>query len=150
MTAQDMTNTNSGLEISNADAVTMRLVLSGSWCLQDRLPSVESVIHQFSSDPGIERITFSSDGITRWDTALLVFLSKLNRSCQENQLQVISDGLPAGIRKLLDLAASSPATKDTARSGEKENLLSHIGNTTLDIIASAPDALRFLGAALKA
>ena len=149
MSAQDISNTDTALKINDVDPNTVQLVLSGSWCLRDRLPSVESVITQFSSDPAIERITFSSEGITRWDSGLLVFLSRLKHDCEQRQLRVLPDGLPAGIRKLLDLAASSHEAKDKAKHEDKTGLLSLIGNTTMDMIEAVPDALRFLGASLK-
>jgi len=147
MIAQDI-KTDTALEIRDVDTNTVQLVFSGSWCLQDRIPSVESVTTQFS-DRALKRITFSSEGITRWDSGLLVFLSRLKHDCGQHQLQVVSDGLPAGIRKLLDLAASSHEAKDIAKHEEKAGLLSHIGTITLDTIEAVPDALRFLGASLK-
>ena len=146
MTAREQKNKDSTLELKYPDAITLQLVLTGSWCLHDSLPSVEPVIREFSSNATLERITFSSEGITRWDSGLLVFLSKLNRNCPQ---QVVSAGLPAGVRTLLDLAASSPVTQDTTRRHETENLLSHIGNVTLDLIDAVPNALHFLGESLK-
>lgn len=149
MTAQDNTHNNSALELKTMDAVSLQLVFSGSWCLRDELPSVEAVMKKFASASKLERITFSTDGITRWDSGLLVFLSKLYRSCELSQLQLVPDGLPSGVRKLLDLAASSSASKDTTRRDQKDNLLSHVGNVTLDIIEAVPAALHFLGESLK-
>jgi phospholipid/cholesterol/gamma-HCH transport system permease protein len=149
MSAQDTSDTDTALEINSVDPNTLQLVLSGSWCLQDRLPSVESVITEFNSDPALERITFSSQGITQWDSGLLVFLSGLKQGCEQRQLSVVPDGLPAGVRKLLDLAASSHKAKDNAKHENKTGLLNLIGNTTLDTIEAIPDALRFLGASLK-
>jgi phospholipid/cholesterol/gamma-HCH transport system permease protein len=147
MTAQD--NNNSKLELKNTDAVTMQLVFSGSWCLQDELPPVETLLQELASAARLERITFSTEGITRWDSGLLVFLSKLNRSCDHSQLRLVFDGLPTGVRKLLDLAASSPVSKDTIKRSKNENLLSHVGNITLDIVDAVPSALHFLGESLK-
>ena len=149
MNAQENANYNTVLELNNSDAVTLNIVLQGSWRLQDRLPSVETITRKLSSDPQLERISFSSDEVTNWDSGLLVFLSKVIGSCYENNLQVMTDGLPAGIRKLLDLAASSSETKGVSRSSSNESLLSHIGNTTMGLVEGIPDALHFLGESLK-
>jgi phospholipid/cholesterol/gamma-HCH transport system permease protein len=65
------------------------------------------------------------------------------------KLPVNTDGLPGGIRKLLDLAASSPETRAASRHDISENLLSQIGNTTIDLAAGVPNALRFLGESVK-
>jgi len=149
MNAQDNPDFNTVLDFSNPDPVTLNIVLKGSWQLQNALPPVELITQKLSSSPQLERISFSSDAITNWDSGLLVFLSKLIRSCDEIKLQVISDGLPAGIRNLLDLAASSPATKDTSQHDSNESLLSHIGNSTIDMVEGIPDTLDFIGESLK-
>jgi len=149
MNTQDNPDYNSVLEFNNPDPVTLNIVLKGSWQLQDTLPPVELVLSKLSSSPQFERISFSSAAVTSWDSGLLVFLSKLIRYCDENKLQVMTDGLPAGICNLLDLAASSPATNDISQHSNDESLLNRIGNTTIDLVEGAPDALRFLGASLK-
>jgi len=149
MNAQDNPDFNTLLDFNNPDPVTLNIVLKGSWQLQNALPTVEPIIQKLSSSPQLERIIFSTDAITRWDSGLLVFLSKLIRSCNEKQLEVMTDGLPAGIRNLLDLAASSPATKDSSQHGNSASLLSHIGNTSIDMVEGIPDTLHFIGESLK-
>lgn len=149
MSAQDNTIQDAALAFDNTDAVTLNISLRGSWRLQDKLPSVDPLIQQLTTDSRVERITFSSDGITGWDSGLLVFLSRLARHCKEHRLQFRTDGLPDGVRKLLDLASSAPEHRDTSPGRTKENLLSQIGNTTIDFVEGIPDALRFLGASIK-
>jgi len=149
MSAQDSPDFNTMLEFNYPDTVTLNIVLKGSWQLQNALPPVEPVLRKLSSSPQIERLSFSSAAITAWDSGLLVFLSKLIRSCDQKKLKVITDGLPAGIRKLLDLAASPPSTKATSQHGGNESLLNRIGNTIIDLVAGTPDALRFLGESIK-
>jgi phospholipid/cholesterol/gamma-HCH transport system permease protein len=149
MSAQDNTIQDAALAFDNTDAVTLNISLSGSWRLQDTLPSVDPLIEQLATNSRVERITFSSDGITNWDSGLLVFLSRLASHCKESGLQFQTDGLPAGVRKLLDLASSAPEHRDTSPGRTKENLLSQIGNTTINFVEGIPDALRFLGASIK-
>ena len=149
MSAQDAANPDANIEFANPDKVTLDILLKGSWRLQDRIPTIESVVKEISSNPRIQHISFSSSGITAWDSGLLVFLSRLIRSCKDMKLHVNADGLPGGIRKLLDLAASSPEAKAASRHDINENLLSQIGNSTIDIAAGVPDALRFLGESVK-
>jgi phospholipid/cholesterol/gamma-HCH transport system permease protein len=149
MSAQDAANHDANIVLANPDTDTLDIVLQGSWRLQDRIPSIESVVEEITSSPRLKHISFSSSGITAWDSGLLVFLSGLIRSCQDMMLHVNTDGLPGGIRKLLDLAASPAETKESSRHDISENLLSRIGNTTIDIAAGVPSALRFLGESLK-
>ena len=149
MSAQDAANPDANILLAHQDTDTLDIALKGSWRLQDRIPSIESVVEEISSSPRLQHISFSSSGITAWDSGLLVFLSGLIRSCRDMKLHVNTDGLPGGIRKLLDLAASSPETKQASRHDISENLLSRIGNTTIDIAAGVPSALRFLGESVK-
>lgn len=149
MSAQDAANPDAAIELTSPDTVTLDIVLKGSWRLQDKTPALEPVVKEISSNSQLQHVSFSSSGITGWDSNLLVFLFGLIRSCQDMKLHVNTDGLPGGIRKLLELAASSPETKEAARHDSNENLLSRIGNTTIDIAAGVPSALRFLGESVK-
>lgn len=149
MNAQDSPDFNTLLDFNHPDPVTLNFVLKGSWQLQSALPPVEPIIQKLSSSPQLERISFSSAAIISWDSGLLVFLSRLIRYCHQKNLQVITDGLPAGVRKLLDLAASSHAIKDTSQHASNASLLSRIGNTTMDMVEGIPDTLRFIGESLR-
>ncbi len=149
MSAQDAANPAAAIELTNPDTITLHIVLKGSWRLQDKTPALEPVVKEISSNPQLQHVSFSSSGITGWDSNLLVFLCGLIRNCQDMKLHVNTDGLPGGIRKLLELAASSPETKEAARHDSNENLFSRIGNTTIDIAAGVPSVLRFLGESVK-
>jgi phospholipid/cholesterol/gamma-HCH transport system permease protein len=149
MNAQVKNNPDNVLEFNQADAVTLNIIFKGAWLLQHKLPPFDPVNLKLSTDSRLERITFCSDDIDKWDSGLLIFLSKLTSYCNQNNIQVVTDGLPGGVRKLLELASSTTATRHPAQPGKKENLLSQIGDITLDFAAGVPDALRFLGAAIK-
>ena len=149
MSAQDNANSDAVLHINHRDAVTLDIALKGSWRLQNGTPSTEAILSTISSSPQLKTISFSSSDLDGWDSALPVFLSSLIRHCHDRNLQVNTNGLPDGIRKLLDLAASSTETKDSSRQNRNESLLSQIGNTTIDIAAGIPNALHFLGESLK-
>ncbi len=149
MNAQDKTNSHAALEFTNSDTATLNISLKGSWRLQDKPPSVDPVIQKLASDSRLERITFTTDDISDWDSGLLVFLSRLARSCKSEQVQIITEGLPAGVRKLLELSTSAPESGGRSRLRKKENVLSYIGNRTIDFAEGIPDVLRFLGASIK-
>ncbi|MGD8933514.1 MAG: ABC transporter permease [Gammaproteobacteria bacterium] len=149
MNAQVNTDSRTTLELLNTDSATLNVIFKGSWRLHDKLPSIENVTQELTADSRLERITFSSDDLTTWDSGLLVFLSKLTSYCRENKIQVIKEDLPAGVRKLLDLASSAPETRHPSQDKQQDNLLSRIGNVTIDFAEGAPDVLHFLGASIK-
>ena len=88
MTAQQ--ENNSALAFERADNATLRILLTGSWCLRDGLPSLEPVLDTLENDRALKRISFSSKGIRRWDSGLLVFLSNLDRYSKQNDLQLVT------------------------------------------------------------
>ena len=68
------------------------------------LPAAEEAISALSSHKDITQITFDLSEIGAWDSALISFLLYLVRECEHRKIQVIRQGLPEGINKLLILA----------------------------------------------
>ena len=149
MIAHDTARFDAALDLNSTDTATLDVVLKGSWRLQDGVPAADPVIDSIASSPQLECVRFSTDAVTRWDTGLLVFLSRLISHAERRGLRVDTDGLPAGIRKLLALAATPAQAQETRRRASDENLLSQIGTTTIAIVAGVPGALRFIGESLK-
>ena len=149
MIAHDTSRFDAALDLNSTDTATLDVVLKGSWRLQDGVPAADPVIENIASSPQLECVRFSTDAVTRWDTGLLVFLSRLIGCAESRGLRVDTDGLPTGIRRLLALAATPAQARETRRRASDENLLSQIGTTTIDIVAGVPGALRFIGESLK-
>lgn len=81
-----------------------------------------------------------------WDSGLLTFLKKIYEICDEKSVAVASDGLPSGIRGLLELA-TAVAKRETGREAGEDDLLTRVGNTTLEMKTSAGEMVGFLGEA---
>ncbi len=137
------------LDLNDTGTGTLEVVLKGSWRLRAGLPAADPVIDRIASGSQLETVSFSTRSVTEWDSGLLVFLSRLIRFCESRQLQVNTDGLPHGVRKLLALAAAPVQAAAPRRRGRDDDLLSQIGTTTIDIVAGVPGVLRFIGEALK-
>src|SRR6266481_3350127 len=80
------------------------LRLSGSWRMQDGLPS--------PADGWAPSCASTSAGdareVTAWDTGFLVCILKVLEAATARGMTVDRSGLPEGVRKLLDLAAAVP------------------------------------------
>jgi phospholipid/cholesterol/gamma-HCH transport system permease protein len=65
-----------------------------------------------------------------WDSSLVVFLQKIIRDIQEKQKKVNLEGIPSGIRKLLELSTSKKADvgTDTSRVDEFEKFATDFPN----------------------
>ena len=126
---------------------TMLLKLAGSWTLRDALPPVDQVGLQLDGVAATRHLGFDSSGITAWDSGLLIYLLKIRERCRTQGISLDPDGLPAGVRKLINLATAVPAAEDAARHEAHPSLLARIGYATLDFIRGVPEMLRFIGEA---
>jgi phospholipid/cholesterol/gamma-HCH transport system permease protein len=122
------------------------LRLSGSWRMQDGLPSPAEVEAQLGAQPSAGRLAFDTREVTGWDTGLLVFVHKVLGAATARGLTVDRSGLPEGVGKLLDLAAVVPE-RDTKRGGEDQSRLARIGNATIAAALGAREMITFVGEA---
>jgi phospholipid/cholesterol/gamma-HCH transport system permease protein len=129
---------------------TLQVILSGSWKLGDSLPSTDDVRQKVESSGPIRHISFNAEKLGDWDSGLLTFLRKLWKFCSNGDIALDSSGLPDGARKILELAAAVPETKDARKSEGRITFLNHLGNQAVEFFASASDILEFVGEATVA
>ena len=87
---------------------TLLVRLAGDWTIAEGIPSVEEVQKQADSGPPVQRIAFDTQDLGRWDSGLITFLIKLFEQSSRRQIDTNREGLPEGVRRLLDLAAAVP------------------------------------------
>jgi phospholipid/cholesterol/gamma-HCH transport system permease protein len=124
------------------DDGTLVIGISGSWNLRGGLPSIKDVAPHLS---GVNRVSFDARGLTSWDSSLLTFLTRVTELCRKNRIDVDLAGLPAGIRRLIELAEAVPERKGARRHEVKEALLERIGDKTIETAASTVATMNFLG-----
>jgi len=131
----------------SADGIVLRL--SGSWRMQDHLPSPAAVETQLASAPSARRLAFDAREVSAWDTGLLVFVLKVLDAGIARGLTVDRSGLPDGVRKLLDLAAAVPE-RDTKRGVTSQPFLARMGSSAVAAWSGAREMLTFVGEATRA
>lgn len=124
------------------------VVLSGRWTYGSPLPSPDDVLSGIR--PGVRRLAFVDGGISEWDTALLVFLTRIVQEGRARDFETDRRALPAGARRLLDLAFAVPERTGTARGDEPTPVLARIGNEVLGAWSGVVDGLAFVGEATLA
>ncbi len=129
---------------------TLLVRLSGSWRMQDGLPSATEVQHQLDSGPRIKRVAFETQGITAWDSALVTFLLKILTQHTQKHIETDQAGLPEGVRRLLALATAVPEREGAAKKAVRIPLLARIGTDTIAAVGAAKEMLEFLGEAVLA
>lgn len=121
------------------------LLVSGSWQIGGGLPDAEQVCAEARSCGASERLICRAEDLEKWDSALVAFLVRLRKECREHGLEVVSEGLPEGVRRLLDLAASTEESAEAPREPPPGGLLARIGRGALVGLNSSAEAVTFLG-----
>ncbi len=126
----------------SADGVVLRL--SGSWRMQNDLPSASEVEHGLAAVSTGRRLGFDAREVIAWDSGFLVFILNVLDVAKSKGFTVDRAGLPEGVRKLLDLAAAVPE-RDTKRSTAPPPFLARFGRSALSGLASAREMIAFVG-----
>ena len=126
---------------------TLLVQLKGSWTIEQKLPAVEEVQRQVKSDTTVKQIAFVTQKLTDWDSGLLSFLIKIINQYANGTIAVQKDGLPEGVRKLIDLAFAVPERKGARKEAAREPLLDRIGASAIGASQSSINTLNFIGEA---
>ena len=90
---------------------TLALHLSGPWHLQRNLPPISLLLAELGSSPGAKRLSYETAQLTHWDSGLISFLTNTAEVCRARGIAEDRAGLPAGLRRLLELAEAVPEKK---------------------------------------
>jgi len=122
----------------------LQIRLSGCWTLAEGVPSTDDVRIEREGAAPPSRVTFDTQAITEWDSALPTFLRGLLELFAIRGIDADRSGLPEGARRLLDLAAAVPETEvevDTAGGSR----LARLGLAAIRRFKSASESISFLG-----
>src|SRR5574342_209525 len=97
------------LELDRPPPDTLRVRLTGTWRLHERLPSAGEIDHVLAESRDLRRVVFDTSGIIAWDSGLLTFVRKLMHEGKRRGIEVDRDGLPEGAQHLLNLATAVEA-----------------------------------------
>jgi phospholipid/cholesterol/gamma-HCH transport system permease protein len=131
-----------GAQASVADG-RMIVRLSGAWQLAASRPASEAIARELHSK-GIRSMGFESAELGGWDSSLLAFLREVERACRSAGIEIERDGLPAGARRLLELAEAVPERKAEVGSPPAGHL-ERIGQWAYRFAAEWLGFLEFLG-----
>ena len=127
------------------DNATLKVVLSGDLLIGTDTPDPVSVIEEIKSLPGLKTLKFDTDRLTSWDSTLLTFLLRISTACAESKIVFDKESLPAGIQRLLNLAAAVPERKGSRKQGIHPSFFEIIGGHVLAFIQAFVEILVFLG-----
>ena len=142
--------TPSELNIDTTSDGTLLLTLAGEWKLGNALPHADSVLAEIAAGVKVQRLAFATGALEGWDSGLLIFLAKLFEICRSDGIDVDLSGLPAGVRKLMDLASPGNQRTGVTHGGERPPFLARVADIALDQVKGFKEVLAFIGEATLA
>src|SRR4029077_15601772 len=124
---------------------TILMRLAGVWRLRGGLPSAALVQRELESSPEARRVVLEAQELTSWDSSVLTFLVEVSELCRQRGINMDRDGLPAGVRRLLELAEAVPEKKGARKEEVETPFLERIGNSAIGAGESLGEMLKFLG-----
>ncbi len=128
----------------NSDS-TLVVHLSGPWHLQRNLPPISLLLSELGSRPETKRLAYETAELTHWDSGLISFLTNAAEICRVRGIAEDRGGLPAGLRRLLELAEAVPEKKGARSEAARVSFFTRVGNATLGYGLSVNEFLSFLG-----
>ena len=135
------------LSFNRIEEGTVLVRLTGDWKLVNALPSAADVRKQLEGAGQLRQLTFDTQGLKDWDTALIIFLTRVKDLCSQKGITVQSEGLPKGAQRLLALATAVPERKGARREAKRVPFLQHFGDSAVDFWRASLDILTFMGEA---
>jgi phospholipid/cholesterol/gamma-HCH transport system permease protein len=129
---------------------TLLLRFSGDWHSSGQLVSFEEARAPLSSPPALSQVNFDVGELGEWDSVLAVFLMKILQVCSRSGIAVDLSSLPAGVRKLLELAAPENQRTGVPRGKARRGFLQRIADAALSDTKGIAAVLSFLGEATVA
>jgi phospholipid/cholesterol/gamma-HCH transport system permease protein len=127
------------------DATTLQVRFSGAWRLRRGLPTAQLIERELKSAGNVRGIAFEADELTFWDSSVLTFLVEVSELCRRRDVHMDRTGLPAGVRRLLDLAEAVPEKKGARKEAVETPFLERVGNRALGAGSSLGEMVKFLG-----
>jgi phospholipid/cholesterol/gamma-HCH transport system permease protein len=124
---------------------TLMIELAGSWRLSDALPPASEVERQLESNGRPRRVAFDASQLGPWDTSLLAFVARVIRLCAEHGIEIDRDGLPDGLKHLLELTENEPAHAAGEVSSDKRTVSDKVGEAALRFFQNSLSLLNFTG-----
>ena len=134
------------VSLDRASDGTLVVRVAGPWHIGKDIPSAALLTRELDAHPGApKQLSFDAAELTRWDSGLLAFLTQASETCRERGIAQNRAGLPAGLKRLLELAEAVPEKKGTRSGAAKVSFFERVGNVTIGYGLSISEFMAFLG-----
>lgn len=133
------------VSLSRGKDASLLISVSGRWRLARDVPSIATLRRALEAPPMPKAVAFDTSSLTSWDSGLISFLVQTSEFCRERGIDQNRDGLPNGLRRLVELAEAVPEKKGARSETAKTSFFEHIGMMTLGYRLSINEFLGFVG-----
>lgn len=141
----DLTIDRPDVECARPQDGSLVLRLTGSWRTINHPPDSRVVEEQLDTVPGTRFVRFECGELSEWDSGLLTFLQKVEAKATSSDVAIDRTGLPAGVQRLLKLAAAVPERKGARRDKQPDSLLVRVGKHSQEAMKESGELLDFIG-----
>lgn len=133
-----------------ADWVTRRkggafvVHFSGSWVHGQGKPDPDLLHADIEAEAELETLHLEADHLTGWDSSLLVAVHRLCDWAESRGLRVRLEGMPEGVRNLIELSQAVPENKQIG-SSQPDDFLTGMGESALAAYRGINGYCDFLG-----
>ncbi|HVC44839.1 MAG TPA: ABC transporter permease [Candidatus Binataceae bacterium] len=126
-----------------ADGVAIRL--AGRWHLDHSMPTLRSFEALLAEGSRPTRITLDASGLAGWDSSLVSFVLAVGEYCHARGIECDRSTLPAGVRRLAELAETVPESADAQAPAPPATRIERVGAAVLAAGEGAGEYVEFLG-----
>ena len=130
--------------IRQAEDGILELVFQGQWTATASRPAPEEVCRQLQQEGSGDTVRVLAEPAAA-DMALPTFLFILHGLCAKENIDLDTTRLPAGAKKLLQLATAVPEREGARRQEKRQSLVARIGEGAITQWGGWLDSLTFIG-----
>jgi phospholipid/cholesterol/gamma-HCH transport system permease protein len=119
--------------------------LRGKWQLGHDMPSSSVVAKELSAQAMPVGLGYETSELAGWDSALISFLVETDDLCRAHGIEPDRSGLPAGVRRLVELAEAVPERQGARAISKRIPFFERVGDLTEGYISATNQTLAFVG-----
>jgi len=118
--------------------------LRGDWELERQAPRFERLVEDRPRGQTVSWVGFDTAELGAWDSSLLTFLLQGVRYCEDEGIEIRTEGLPEKIAGLLELARAVPE-RDVAPREARVSFAARVGTRSLGALEGLLASVTFAG-----
>lgn len=128
----------------HSEGRTLVVRISGAWSTGSKRPTLEGLVAGIDGAPGLDTLHFDADALSAWDSSLLVMVRQIGDWADSKGLKAQLNGLPEGVRRLIELSQAVPENEGIGAS-VPDDFLTNMGARFLAGYEGLSGYFEFLG-----